>query len=165
MIPLVRSLLIVGIGSLVMSSVYAQDNAGWIEELRQLRKTVEQQSKQIEVLSQQIARLNATLENKAGSPSPAAPAAAAGETAPAGPEEFASPAPGAKSEPGVPKHVILKGETLTSIAKHYNISLADLLKANKDINERKLQIGQSISLPANVQTKNPEPAPTEKANP
>jgi len=162
MIPIARSLLLLGIGSLITVSVHAQDNAGWIEELRQLRKTVEQQSKQIEVLSQQIARLNATLESRSGSPAPAATAA---ETPPAAPEEFAPPSPGAKPEPGAPKHVVVKGETLISIAKHYNISLADLLKANKDINERKLQIGQTISLPANVQPKNPEPAPTEKANP
>jgi LysM repeat protein len=52
---------------------------------------------------------------------------------------------------------------LTSIAKHYNIALPDLLKANKGIDERKLQIGQTINLPPNTQTKTPEPA--EKGQP
>ncbi|HET6407791.1 MAG TPA: LysM peptidoglycan-binding domain-containing protein [Chthoniobacteraceae bacterium] len=145
------------------SSADAQDTAGWITELRELRNTVHVQGKQIEALTQQVSRLAAALEGK---PSPSAtsanpPSAPAPNTA----EEFAPTAPAASADPGPPKHVVMKGETLTSIAKHYNIALPELLKANKDINERKLQIGQSILLPPNVQPKNPEPTTTEKAQP
>ena len=65
-----------------------------------------------------------------------------------------------KAEPvGPPRHVVVKGETLTSIAKHYNIPLAELHKANKDVNERKLQIGQTISIPLAPAPKPAEPAP------
>lgn len=45
-------------------------------------------------------------------------------------------------------HTVAKGETLTSIAKQHNIPLAELQKANKDINDRKLQIGQTLNVPA-----------------
>jgi LysM repeat protein len=139
----------------------AQDTAGWITELRELRKTVESQSKQIEALTQQVARLSAALEGKTPASSSASPAPGAAPNK----EEFAPTAPAASADPGPPKHVVMKGETLTSIAKHYNISLPELLKANKDINDRKLQIGQSINLPPNAQPKNPEPTTTEKAQP
>jgi LysM repeat protein len=41
----------------------------------------------------------------------------------------------------------VKGETLTSIARHYNISLSELQRVNKIENDRKLQIGQSLVIP------------------
>lgn len=132
----------------------AQDSAGWIEELRELRKAVEQQSKQIEALTQQVAKLaaanaaNADKSTEGPTPSVTTSSSAA-EPAPA-------PAPGkddfnvanAPKAEAVPHHVIVKGETLTSIAKQYNVSLNDLMKANKGLDARKLQIGQSILLPA-----------------
>jgi len=139
----------------------AQDTAGWITELRELRKTVELQTKQIEVLTQEVVKLSAAIEGKAPPPATSTspnPAPAANK------EEFAATAP-ASTEPGTSKHVVMKGETLTSIAKHYNITLPELQKANKDINDRKLQIGQTLSLPPNAQVKNPEPTTTEKAQP
>ncbi len=59
------------------------------------------------------------------------------------------------------KHTVAKGETLTSIAKHYNISINDLKTANKIDNERRLQIGQILSVPT---SKTPEPS-DKKENP
>ena len=129
----------------------AQDAAGWIEELRELRKTVEVQSRQIEVLTAQVARLAALVEGKALPDVPAAPAASA--------EEFSPAAPAPKAEPEPPRHVVMKGETLTSIARHYNVALPELMKANKGLDERKLQIGQTINLPT------PPNLPEPKANP
>jgi LysM repeat protein len=134
------------------SSVSAQESTA-LREIRELRTLVEKQSKQIEVLTEQVARLNQALEHKnaAGSipvATPAAPAAAA---------EFSSEAPKAEAPDGK-RHVVIKGETLTSIAKHYNITLAELQKANKGVDERKLQIGQTLVIPA---TTTPE-APTDK---
>ena len=49
-------------------------------------------------------------------------------------------------DPGT-RHLVAKGETLTSIAKQYNIPLAELQKANKIENDRKLQIGQTLKIP------------------
>jgi len=139
-----------------VQSAPAQDSAGWIEELRELRKAVELQSKQIEVLTQQVAKLaaanaaNAASAGKSTEPSvttssEAAPAPAAAPTAPGKDDFNVANAPKAEA---VPHHVIVKGETLTSIAKQYNVSLNDLMKANKGLDARKLQIGQSILLPA-----------------
>lgn len=161
--------LAVFIGMLVRTAP-AQDAAGWIEELRELRKAVEQQSKQIEALTQQVARLageshgkSAPTASDAPTASPATPAPEAAPPAPnvtTGTEEFATTnAPKAEA---VPKHVVVKGETLTSIAKQYNVPLAELMKANKGLDARKLQIGQSILLPSASTT----PAPSEsKPNP
>jgi LysM repeat protein len=143
----------------------AQDAAGWIEELRELRKTVEVQSKQIEALTQQVARLNAALESRSSAPvatPPPSPASAASATATHSPSEFnPPPAP----DPANPRHVVMKGETLTSIAKLYNIPIGDLQKANKDVNERKLQIGQFLILPPNAQLKSPNPPAEPTPNP
>lgn len=128
-----------------------------VEELRAVRQMVEQQSKQIEALAKQVAKLAASVEGK-----PASKAEGASGAEPPSPPPPATPAestPAPKAElAGPPKHVVTKGETLTSIAKHYNIPLADLLKANKDINDRKLQIGQAIVIPTAPSTKAPESA-------
>ena len=159
-----RILPIVVLGSTLActSQSSGQDTAGWITELRELRKTVELQSKQIQTLTQEVAKLSAIVEGKAA---PTGTSASPSATPAPNKEEFAPTAPAASAESGMPKHVVMKGETLTSIAKHYNIPLPELLKANKDINERKLQIGQTILLPPNTQPKNPEPTTSEKAQP
>jgi LysM repeat protein len=128
--------------SLLAVAAPAQDAAALANEIVELRKTVELQSKQIEALTQQVSKL--TEGKSAAEPASAttqAPAAAPGK------EEFSTEnAP--KAEPAQPRHVVVKGETLTSIAKHYNVPLAEVMKANKGLDERKLQIGQSIILPA-----------------
>jgi LysM repeat protein len=162
MIRFLRLLPVVVSGGLLVGQSQAQDTAGWITELRELRKTVELQTKQIEALTHQVAKLSAAIEGK---PAPASASASPAPAAAPNKEEFAPTAPAAPADPGPPKHVVMKGETLTSIAKHYNITLPELLKANKDINDRKLQIGQTISLPPNAQPKNPEPTTTDKAQP
>lgn len=149
---------IVGLANLIAvvltasQAALAQDSPV-VDELRDLRALVEKQSKQIDALSEQLAKLRIALE-KAGevplatNPSPpvAVPVTPAAPAAPAPAAEFSPDAP--KAEPADGKrHVVIKGETLTSIAKHYNLPLADLKKANKDVDERKLQIGQTLTIP------------------
>ena len=56
------------------------------------------------------------------------------------------------------KHLVEKGETLTGIAKRYNVTLPDLQKFNKGVNDRKLQIGQTLIIPI---AKLPETPATE----
>ena len=143
------------------------------QELHELRQAVQQQAKQIEILAAQIGKLTRAVEaQKAGEPTvktaepgPAPIPATSGESSKP-PGESTAEAPKAEGVPkaeAVPggKHVVAKGETLTSIAKHYNISIADLKNANKIDNERKLQIGQILSVPA---AKIPEPT-DKKENP
>ena len=150
------------------------EEAGAAQELHELRQTVQQQSKQIELLAEQVGKLTRALETQKGGeaaakpPEPApAPTPAASATTPVESPKPAAETTSSAAEPakpeGIPKadagpgtkHVVAKGETLTSIAKHYNISIADLKNANKIDNERKLQIGQILSVPT---TKNPETA-------
>lgn len=134
-------------------AVQAQDSIA-LREIKDLRAIVEKQSKQIEVLTEQVARLNATLNSKGEGAVPVAVAVpAAGE--------FLSDTAKAEAPDGK-RHVVVKGETLTSIAKHYNLPLPDLQKANKGIDERKLQIGQTLVIPHPTPA---EPPAEKKENP
>jgi LysM repeat protein len=150
----------------VFVPVAVADEAQMVQELRELRQLVQQQSRHIEVLAEQVARLNRLLDVRSANPalaplpatSPDAPAATA-EPVPEAPK--AEPVVKAESTAAGPKHVVAKGETLTSIAKQYNISVADLKKANKIENERKMQIGQVLTVPAIKETD----APEKKENP
>lgn len=45
-------------------------------------------------------------------------------------------------------HTIAKGETLSTLAKKYNVSLASILTANPGIEPNKLAIGQKVNIPA-----------------
>jgi LysM repeat protein len=118
-------------------------------ELREVRAMVAQQAVQIDALTAQVAKLNQYLGARFG----AVPTAEAPIEAPR-----AEPVEKAPAEPESPRHIIVKGDNLTSIAKQYNVPLSELQKANKNVNPAKLQIGQSILIPA---VKAPEP-PTEK---
>lgn len=45
-------------------------------------------------------------------------------------------------------HVIATGDTLSSIASHYKISVAALQAANPTVNEKKLQVTEKLTIPA-----------------
>ena len=163
------------IAALAFTSVqgaWAQDSQT-LEEVRTLRSMVEKQSKQIDGLSEQIVKLRIALE-KAGevplgsaAPTPAAAPAAPSVSTPTAP---VASAPAEFSTDNIPKaeaadgkrHVVIKGETLTSIAKHYSITISELKKANKEVDERKMQIGQTLTIPA---PKTPEVPADKKENP
>jgi LysM repeat protein len=135
-----------------------------------MRQTIEQQSKQIQLLSEQLGKLTKAFEAQKAPESAAAKSAeSAGPTtsieSPKPAAEATAEAPKVETTPkaeavvdasGAIKHTVAKGETLTSIAKHYNIGIADLKNANKIENERKLQIGQILSVPT--------PKPTDKSD-
>ncbi len=126
-----------------------------------LRAVVEKQSKQIEQLTDQVAKLRIALERNGDvslGAAATAPVPAPATPPPAATVEFSPDAP--KAEPADGKrHVVIKGETLTSIAKQYSITLAELKKANKDVDERKLQIGQTLTIPT---PKAGDPPPAKK---
>jgi hypothetical protein len=179
MMHIIRVFALLGVLGLSVRAAGAQETPGLTEELRELRKTVDQQSKQIEMLTREVARLGAAVEGKpsgaASSPSaPAAPANPPKQDDSAAPSPSAPPAqhedfaanPPPKAESAHPRHIVVKGDTFTSVAKQYNITIAELQKANKEVNERKLQIGQTLNLPPNAQTKAPAAAtPEPKPNP
>lgn len=151
---------VIAVACAVAQSASAQDNPV-VDELRDLRALVEKQSKQIDALAEQLAKLRIALEKAGEVPLAATPAApAAVPVAPAAPApavEFSADVPKAEAADGK-RHVVIKGETLTSIAKHYSLPLSDLKKANKDVDERKLQIGQTLTIPTPKTTE----APTKK---
>ena len=150
-----------------------------LQEIHELKQLIEQQMKRIDELTVEVGRLHQSLETNRAALAPGpAPKHEVGAFPPyAGQTEALKPLP-AKAEPprverakpvveeapkpepfnGV-KHVVEKGETLTAIAKRYNIGLPELLKANKTVNDRKLQIGQTLNIPT---TNPPEPGKTSE---
>jgi LysM repeat protein len=149
----------------------AQDSAGSnapADELKLLRQMIEQQSKQIDVLAQEVARLNLLLESRIPTasglaPSPAespAPGQSSIPKALAAEPAQTSAAPEGKTTPPGPVHIVTKGETLTAIARHYRITVPDLLKVNKIADVRRLQIGQTLALPPDAKVpESPTPSP------
>jgi len=140
------------------------------DDLKAIRQALDQQSRQIDVLAQEIARLNLLLQERGqtggrvaempvemptetAAPAPA-PEAAAPKAVVA--EAVAEP----KNTPAGPIHIVTKGETLTAIARHYKVTVPQLLKVNKIADVRKLQIGQTLVLPPGAKIpESPTPSP------
>ena len=71
-----------------------------------------------------------------------------------------TPSASVKSKPFVPPlkpkastvhattHVIATGDTLSSIAAHYKITVAELKAANPTVDEKKLQVTEKLNIPA-----------------
>jgi LysM repeat protein len=109
-------------------------------QLEVLAKKIEEQNAKIDALSQEILKLEQQLSH-------ARPGVMIGEAAPA---PASAAAPGASpSHPSVEgnMHTVARGETLTSIAKMYKVTVDDLQKANHIEDGRKLQAGQTITIP------------------
>ena len=169
-------------GALLIAPIPASaEDSQAVQEIRELKQLIEQQMKRIDELTVEVGRLHQAVEahkaalapgpepkREVGLPPPFSGYTATLKPAPSKREvpraELVKPAEEPKVEvaPGV-KHLVEKGETLTGIAKRYNVALPDLQKANKDVNDRKLQIGQTLTIPV---TKLPEtPASEIKENP
>lgn len=148
------------------------------DELKTLHDMLEQQSRQLDVLAQEVARLNLLLSTRpyAGGPGNPPPADAGrgpgamppvlpSEEPPAAAAEPAEPAqPAEPASASGPTHIITKGETLTSIAHRYKLTVPALLKVNKIADVRRLQIGQTLRLPPNAQLQ-PAGSPSPVSHP
>ena len=132
------------------------------EDIRAIRQMMEEQALKIEAISQQVAKLAQMVAQNETQPS--ASAKSGEQTAipspPAVPFLTSGTSP-ALSSSGNPVHVVAKGETLTSIARHSKVTVAELLKLNKIENDRALQIGQTLILPAPKPQENPTPVTNE----
>lgn len=108
------------------------------EKLEAISRKIDEQNKKIDLLSQEILKIEQQLANTR-------PGVMIGEGAP-----NYSPSP-SSSESAHPSngnsHIVARGETLTSIAKMYNVSVSELQKYNHIENDRKLQIGQTLAIP------------------
>ena len=135
-------------------------------QLEALTKKIEEQNGKIDTLSQQILKLEQQIANmrpgvmigeSTPTPSVAASITTTASTTAPSPEGSAHPANGNS-------HVVARGETLTSIAKMHNVSVGELQKFNHIENDRKLQIGQTILLPASAASAVPAASASPSAN-
>jgi LysM repeat protein len=115
-------------------------------DLLSLSRKIDEQNTKIDLLSQQILRLQQEIEHpKTGGPLTSA--ATLGDTT--------SPVPTA----GGSTHVVAPGETLISIAKMHKVGVAELQKFNHIEDERKLQIGRTLIIPG-AQIATPSASPS-----
>jgi len=142
-VPILRAVATLAVAAPISSATHAQD--GVTAEVKVLRQIVDQQARQIETLTAQVARLNAKIEGHAE----AAPAATDRTTPAAGDNaEFAVPAARAVApHPPANVHIVVKGESLEKIAKSHGTTTAELQKFNRITDPKKLQIGQQLLLP------------------
>ena len=115
-------------------------------EILSLGRKIDQQNIKIDLLSQQILRLQQEIEH---------PKAAGSERTIPTATAVSSPIPADANT-----HVVARGETLTSIAKQHKVTIDELQKFNHIENDRKLQIGQTLVIPgAPGATASPSPSP------
>src|SRR6266404_909196 len=124
-----------------------------VPQLEALAKKIDEQNAKIDALSQEILKLEQQIAHirpgvmvGENTPSPATPIAPT--------ESVSRPIHGNT-------HTVARGETLTSIAKMYKVTIDELQKANNIEDGRKLQAGQTIvipSPPASAPSASPAPA-------
>ncbi len=123
-------------------------------QLEALAKKIDEQNAKIDALSQEILKLEQQIAHMR-------PGVMIGETTPSP----ASPAAAAGSSPRTPTdantHIVARGETLTSIAKMYKVTVEELQNANHIEDGRKLQAGQTIIIPVTSPAASSSPSPTE----
>ena len=121
-------------------------------QLEALAKKIDEQNAKIDALSQELLKLEQQLSHTR-------PGVMIGEAAPA-PATAAAPSASA-SHSGVAgnTHIVARGETLTSIAKMYKVTVDDLQTANHIEDGRKLQAGQNIIIPTASPAASGSPSP------
>src|SRR5437667_7477750 len=136
-----------------------QAAAGQAAQLQELTKKIEEQNAKIDMLSQQILKLQSQLSNQRpgvmigeGAPS----TSTSTSTSTASTSTPAAAEPSAKAGDGN-SHIVARGETLTSIARMHNISVSELQKFNHIDNPLKLQAGQTLLIP-------PSPIPSPSSS-
>ena len=121
-------------------------------QLEALAKKIDEQNAKIDALSQEILKLEQQLSH-------ARPGVMIGETA-SGPATAAAPGASPSHLPVEGNaHTVARGETLTSIAKMYKVTVDDLQKANHIEDGRKLQAGQNIIIPTASPAASGSPSP------
>ncbi|MBI3192712.1 MAG: LysM peptidoglycan-binding domain-containing protein, partial [Pedosphaera parvula] len=108
----------------------------------------------VESLKAQVAHHTPVPPTSVGpAPAPAAPLTNAVAATPAPrlvePALATTSTPGTRSAPaGSRNHTVKTGETPSSIARHYGLSVNVLLEANPKVNPRRMQVGQTLRIPA-----------------
>ena len=118
-------------------------------QLEALAKKIDEQNAKIDALSQEILKLEQQIAH-------IRPGVMIGESTPS-----AVAAVSFATGPGANTHIVARGETLTSIAKMYKVTVDELQNANHIEDGRKLQAGQAIIIPAVSPAASSSPSPTE----
>lgn len=122
-------------------------------QLEALTKKIDEQNTKIDALSQQLLKVEQQL-------STIRPGIMIGESTPyTSSSSTASPATAVAAPASGNAHVVIKGETLTSIAKANRVGVQELQKFNHIENDRALQIGQTIMIPSSGSA-SPSPSAT-----
>ena len=121
-------------------------------QLEALAKKIDEQNAKIDALSQEILKLEQQISH-------IRPGVMIGESTPAPPMPGVTV--GSPSHPAAAgnTHIVARGETLTSIAKMYKVTVDELQQANHIEDGRKLQAGQTIVVPT------PSPAAVGSSTP
>src|SRR5438874_8863932 len=121
-------------------------------QLQELTKKIDEQNAKIDMLSQQILKLQQQLSNQR-------PGVMIGEGSASTSTSTSTPAAAESSTKTGDgnSHIVARGETLTSIAKMHNISVSELQKFNHIDNPLKLQAGQTLLIP-------PSPIPSPSSS-
>ena len=121
-------------------------------DLQTLARKLDEQNAKIDMLSQQILKLQQAIGNQR-------PGVMIGEGAPSTSGSTSTPiSPETSAKAGNGNtHTVARGETLTSIAHMYNISVSELQKFNHIDNPTKLQAGQTLLIP-------PSPIPSPSSS-
>jgi LysM repeat protein len=133
-------------------SAATQAAATQTAQLQELTKKIDEQNAKIDMLSQQILKLQSQLSNQR-------PGVMIGEGSASTSTSTSTPAAAESSTKTGDgnSHIVARGETLTSIAKMHNISVSELQKFNHIDNPLKLQAGQTLLIP-------PSPIPSPSSS-
>src|SRR5437899_13010832 len=124
-------------------------------QLEALVKKMDEQNAKIDALSQEILKLEQQIAH-------IRPGVMIGESTPSAASPAAAVAAGSSALPaGANTHIVARGETLTSIAKMYKVTVDELQNANHIEDGRKLQAGQTIIIPTASPAASGSPSPTE----
>jgi LysM repeat protein len=121
-------------------------------QLEALAKKIDEQNAKIDALSQEILKLEQQLSHSR-------PGVMIGEASPPPAIGTGAAASAPHSAAGGNTHTVARGETLTSIAKMYKVTVDDLQKANNIEDGRKLQAGQTITIPITSAAASASPSP------
>lgn len=147
--------IVCAISSFVLCTASAESPAPKSAESSQLEalaKKIDEQNAKIDALSQEILRLEQQLSH-------ARPGVMIGEASPAQATAAAAAASASHSAVAGNTHTVARGETLTSIAKMYKVTVDDLQKTNNIEDGRKLQAGQTIIIPTASPAASGSPSP------
>ena len=130
-------------------------------DLEAVKAELKSQQDRIERLSQEITKLSEALKQKAPSsavspePTPSVPRAAPVST----PAAAGVESPVVAEAANLRSHTVMKGETLSQIAKQYGVSVPEIEQLNKIGDAKKLQAGQTIKIPPSTAA-SPSSSPT-----